>query len=226
MILILILATMTRAARALRVVKAAETTTTVKMMMTTKTKKMSRRLLRRNPLLQRKRAVLVTPNARRRSLRRRSLRKRPRKRLRRKRRRRFLVFPSSQPLLQAPNSVTLPSKLGKLSLSTSLAKNVTPLSRVQSHLALEKRPPPPPPLLQAPLPVMKLRQLLILKLLLIRLLPKLRMLVKSINTTPAKLLLKRLRLMPNPKRQIQPRNLQKLLPRPLHMLPLLRQMLK
>ena len=101
---------------------------------------------------------------------------------------------------------------------------------MQSHPALEKRPPQLLPLLQTPLleplPEVKLRQLLMLKLLLIRQLLKLRMLVKSINTTPAKLLLKRLRLMPNPKRQIQPRNPQKLPPRPPHMLPLPRQMLK
>ena len=150
------------------------------------------------------------------------------------RRRRFLVSLSSQPLVQALNSATLPNRLGRLSLNTSLAKNVIPLSRVQPHLVLMKRPPLPQPLrqmqlqlpLQAPLPEVKLKQLLMLKLLLIRQLLMQRRLVKSIKKAPAKLLQKRLKLMPNQKRQIRPRNLQKLLLRQLHMLLQPRQMLK
>ena len=136
-----------------------------------------------------------------------------------------MVFKSSQLLEQAQNSVMLPNRSERLSLSTSLAKNATPSSRMQPHPALEKRPPPLLLLQQAPLQV-KLRQLLMLKLLLIRQLLKQRRLVRRKNMAAARLLPKRLRLMPKLKRQIQPRNLQKLPPGPLHMLLQPRQMLK
>ena len=137
-----------------------------------------------------------------------------------------MVFKSSQLLVQAPNSAMLPNRSERLLLSTSPAKNATPSSRMQPHPALEKRPLPLLLLLQAPLPEVKLRPLLMLKLLLIRQLLKQRRLVKRKNMAAARLLPKRLRLMPKLRRQIQPRNPQKLPPGPLHMLPQPRQMLK
>ena len=97
---------------------------------------------------------------------------------------------------------------------------------MQPHPALEKRPLPLLLLPQAPLLEVKLRQLLMLKLLLIRQLLKQRRLVRRKNMAAARLLPKRLRLMPKLKRQIQQRNLQKLPPGPLHTLPQPRQMLK
>ena len=137
-----------------------------------------------------------------------------------------MVFKSSQLLIQAPNSAMLPNRSERLSLSTSPAKNATPSSRMQPHPALEKRPLPLLLLPQAPLLEVKLRQLLMLKLLLIRQLLKQRRLVRRKNMAAARLLPKRLRHMPKLKRQIQPRNLQKLPPGPLHMLLQPRQMLK
>ena len=200
--------------------------------------------MQRNSLSQKKRPRKKLRRRLRRSLRRKLRRKQRKrlKRLKRKRRRRFLVFLSSQPLVKALNLATLPNRLGRLSQNTSLAKNVIPLSRVQPHPVLMKRPPLPQHLLQmplqpphqaplqlpllAPLLEVKLKQLLMLKLLLIRQLLMQRRLVKSIKKAPARLLQKRLKLMPNRKRQIRPKNLQKLLLRQLHMLLQPRQMLK